>query len=778
MSGQRSSIRRAAGRIRRRTTAPLVTAVVVVAMVALPATSAMFSATTGNAGNTFAAASLDAWLPTAATAATSCLVSWTPVTGVPAGLTYEVSDGTSAVATGLTTTSATITVPAWSVTPTVRTVLGSWHSASAVIADPCVAVPDAPGGLTLTPSDGQIAVSWTAPAGNGAPVQSYTATLSPGGAACTPSAPITGCTFTCLTDGVSYTVSVRATSAEGTGPAGTGTAIPYPSSVMSGARLALWLDGADQATLFAAPGCTAPTVSTAGQSLGCWADKSGHGNSVTQPSSSAPPVLTPVAGWPVPGFDGSGSYLTAGIGSMPIGSTTSTTLLAASPTASIGYGVAVAWGTNGLNAGRQIYRRDSALEADDWGTEGPVSNLVGSTPQVVAAQHAPTAVTLWHDGRPGLTLPATTSTGSTFLTVGRQGSNAVDYYWQGAIPGIIVFTGVLTDPERRTIEEYLARKWASAITPPAPAGLGATVSGTSATVSWTAPTWDGDSGVTGYTVTATGGTGPLTCTAVAPVTSCTLTGLNPSGTSYTLTVTATNAIGTGPASSTATLSTGAPYVGDLKLWLAADDLDGDGTTNGASEAGLVSGAVQTWKDKSGHSFDVTAPSAGERPGSAAQVLNHIPVVTSNGSTVLMGTGSNSYGIAGDRTQFIVTRPRTMVIGSAAIGTFVADRNGVTNNLFGFKITTGGAWALQTRNDAGSGDARLGGPGRRTGRHPRGHPQRHRQHLHRRRHRAHQRHRDRRHHPAHDQPRPACQRNDQQRFRCREGAAVRPGPVRE
>src|SRR5664279_4146066 len=113
MSGQRSSIHRAAGRIRRRTTAPLVTAVVVAALVALPATSAMFSATTGNAGNTFAAASLDAWLPTAATAvrtaATSCLVSWTPVTGVPAGLTYEVSDGTSAVATGLTTTAATIT---------------------------------------------------------------------------------------------------------------------------------------------------------------------------------------------------------------------------------------------------------------------------------------------------------------------------------------------------------------------------------------------------------------------------------------------------------------------------------------------------------------------------------------------------------------------------------------------------------------------------------------------------------------------------------------------
>jgi hypothetical protein len=59
----------------------------------------------------------------------------------------------------------------------------------------------------------------------------------------------------------------------------------------------------------------------------------------------------------------------------------------------------------------------------------------------------------------------------------------------------------------------------------------------SSTISWTAPSIDGGSAITGYTVTTTGG---LSCTTVT--TSCQISGLT-NGTAYTFTVVATNAIG-------------------------------------------------------------------------------------------------------------------------------------------------------------------------------------------------------------------------------------------
>jgi Concanavalin A-like lectin/glucanases superfamily/Fibronectin type III domain/Putative Ig domain len=82
--------------------------------------------------------------------------------------------------------------------------------------------------------------------------------------------------------------------------------------------------------------------------------------------------------------------------------------------------------------------------------------------------------------------------------------------------------------------------------PSAPTSPAAAAGNTQITVSWSAPTNTNGSAITGYTATST--PGGATCTpSPATATACTITGLQ-NGTSYQISITATNAAGTGPPS--------------------------------------------------------------------------------------------------------------------------------------------------------------------------------------------------------------------------------------
>jgi hypothetical protein len=83
-----------------------------------------------------------------------------------------------------------------------------------------------------------------------------------------------------------------------------------------------------------------------------------------------------------------------------------------------------------------------------------------------------------------------------------------------------------------------------------------TTTGTTATITWTAPGAATYSAVTGYTVTAQAPTGsPISCgTVAATATSCTFSGLTPN-TAYTVSVTANSALGAGISSTLASVTT-------------------------------------------------------------------------------------------------------------------------------------------------------------------------------------------------------------------------------
>ena len=139
---------------------------------------------------------------------------------------------TSATITGLTNgTSYTFTVTATNAVGT-----GPASAPSNAVTPTAPTAPGTPTGVTATAGNGSANVSWTAPSNGGSAITSYTVTPYLSGVAQTPTTvtgtpPSTTATVTGLTNGQSYTFTVTATNAVGSGPASSASNAVTPSAI-------------------------------------------------------------------------------------------------------------------------------------------------------------------------------------------------------------------------------------------------------------------------------------------------------------------------------------------------------------------------------------------------------------------------------------------------------------------------------------------------------------------------------------------------------------------
>lgn len=357
-----------------------------------------------------------------------------------------------------------------------------------------VTVPGAPTGVTAARGDGQVSVSFTAPASNGgSPVTGYWVTRQPGGArtACSSSP----CAVTGLTNGTASTFTVEAVNAVGTSSPSSPSSSVVPAGAPGGPRNGAATGGAGSARVTFDP----PT--------------SDNGSPVTgyqvtlTPSGGGTPVVVPCAASPceVTGLTGGTTYAVT---------------VAAQNDAGTGAPVAAGSVTPVAPPGPP-----TALETVSQDSAALLSFL------------PPTAT----GGRPVTSYEVSTDGGTTWSTLGTSPAASGGGRLQGGVAGLT--NGRSADLRVRAVNSVGAGQASGASTvspagpPTAPRGVRVTLRGLSATVAWEEPASDGGAPVVAYTVTSE--PDGLTCTVAAPARTCTVTGLA-LGTAYRFRVSASN----------------------------------------------------------------------------------------------------------------------------------------------------------------------------------------------------------------------------------------------
>jgi cellulose 1,4-beta-cellobiosidase len=366
-------------------------------------------------------------------------------------------------------------------------------------------VPQPPTIVSATPGNGSVTVKWAAPASDGgSPITGYKLTSSDGKTCTTTGYTTLACQISGLTNGTSYTFTVQAINAFGT------SAASAPSAAVTPA---------------ASPGAPTGVTATAGagQATVTW----------TAPASNG--------GSPITGYSVSSSPWSMGC---TVSGATATSCVVSGLTGGTTYTFTV-YAINAIGA--------SPASAPSNAVTPTVPTLPGAPTSVVALNGNALIKVSWAaptTGGGGITAyTVTTNNGQTCTTTG-----ALTCTITGLTNGVLYTATVTATNSAGTGPASAVSNGAIPFTiPDAPTGVTATAASGQATVTWTAPAFNGGAPITGYTVTSSGG---QTCTTTGSL-SCVVTGLT-NGTAYTFTVKASNDAGAGAASAASNSVTPTP----------------------------------------------------------------------------------------------------------------------------------------------------------------------------------------------------------------------------
>ncbi len=262
--------------------------------------------------------------------------------------------------------------------------------------------------------------------------------------------------------------------------------------------LQLWLDSDDASTLFTDSGCSASA--SAGNTVGCWQDKSGNGKHAIQASSAKEPTYSSaraINGKNVMDFDGSSGSMNT-VSTIDLSATDGVTMiyLMQNDTTSLankGSNTFASFPTNGfLNS---LYRKDSLsvsgfftrvrgnagnneISYDAYWTTPVIYTAVMdrslTNPEAVAYKNSQQLTDQDNNGW-GTYKNNTNNFGNETLYIGaesytsggsgrgfgglRRTSTSIINYYNGVFGEIIMYNHAMADSDRESVEGYLCDKW-------------------------------------------------------------------------------------------------------------------------------------------------------------------------------------------------------------------------------------------------------------------------------------------------------------------------------